>query len=897
MDPNGLRVWQVADPEGFGLVGTPVAGPAANLFWRSDARLLRLDRQQNAPTLAEDRTFARAQVIKPSPASDPGGSYAWWDGAAATLRSAGFGEGTTPLSVPPDTPPGVPQPTDLAFGTDDVLYIARNDGVLMVDRRDRWPPARVVLAGFRAQRLAPAPRGGVWALDRTSGRLALLRGRPLRVTGISDSPGEIFHPVEPNPNPPRLRLIRGASLDPGVEAVALAASPGGRVAVLAWATADGADAVLFTLEGRTLIRRFSLQGVRFPYSLAWSGEDRVAILASDGARPAAQAFVYEIGELIVPGASARPVGEIHPLLGIWQGAFCNRLAAVPEYLVAGASPTDPIGLRRLRPLSRATYARSGHVTIGPFDSGQAGCAWHRLYIEASVPDHAGIRVWAFASDGGGVPVEPGSAGAPAWSPHLIGAAASLSGVPDAPRGAWCAEPSELPFNAGLLSCPRETDHSGLFTILVQRAGTRVRRIEGRRLWLHLELLGDSQVTPELAAVRVYASRFSYLDRYLPSFYRETLFGPDAVAAGPASAPDFLDRFLGLFEGPLTQLENKVANAWLLTDPGATLDAALPWLAKWIGIELDPAEAPERLRQVVRAAPWTAALHGTLGGVSAELELATGGQVVTGGRIDPMRPVPRPGQLALATLANGVIRTLVLSVTDPDSGAGSVVLAGGAVSRGEIVVLEGWRLRRTFATILGADLANEDDPLTLGLTNSGNSFVGDTLILGDEAQREVLALFSADLPQSAADRAAVAEFFARLAYRVLVLVREGPRTADLTRLAAVAAAASPAHVETSVHTARQPLIVGAASLVGVDTFLLPEPPPGRARVDRSGLGMGDRVTGEGRLDSRADGPVSPRPVAVADGPITVPFGTGFILSAARSETTAGRMIARSIWTWT
>ena len=44
MDPNGLRVWQVADPAGFGLTGTSAAGPARNLHWRADTRLLRLDR-------------------------------------------------------------------------------------------------------------------------------------------------------------------------------------------------------------------------------------------------------------------------------------------------------------------------------------------------------------------------------------------------------------------------------------------------------------------------------------------------------------------------------------------------------------------------------------------------------------------------------------------------------------------------------------------------------------------------------------------------------------------------------------------------------------------------------------------------------------------------------------
>ena len=260
--------------------------------------------------------------------------------------------------------------------------------------------------------------------------------------------------------------------------------------------------------------------------------------------------------------------------------------------------------------------------------------------------------------------------------------------------------------------------------------------------------------------------------------------------------------------------------------------------------------------------------------------------------DPVHDIPRPGQLALATLGDVITRALMLNV----NGTEATVLAGGAVTRGEIVAIEGWRLRRTFATILGADLANEDDPLTQGLVTSGNSFVGDTLFLGDETQREFLALFSADLPQSPSDRVAVAAFFERLAHRTLVLVRPGPRTGDLARLQDVAEAAAPAHVEVTVSTASRPLIVGAASLVGIDTFLAEGKPPGRVRIGRSIVGAGDQVQGEGRLDPRADGPASARPVAVADGPSEVWSGTGFVVSSARSAGAPGRKIQRHIWTW-
>src|SRR5690606_10482190 len=107
---------------------------------------------------------------------------------------------------------------------------------------------------------------------------------------------------------------------------------------------------------------------------------------------------------------------------------------------------------------------------------------------------------------------------------------------------------------------------------------------------------------------------------------------------------------------------------------------------------------------------------------------------------------------------------------------------------------------------------------------------------------------------------------------------------------------PAHVEAQVLHARGPLIVGAASLLGLDTYLAEPPPVRRARIDRSRLGSGEVVAGSGRLDDRADGPVPATPVARAEGPREVWFGDGFTLSALASEAAARRTIERFIWMW-
>ncbi|HEX8238987.1 MAG TPA: phage tail protein [Allosphingosinicella sp.] len=892
MDVNGLPMWQLAGRADFGLAEHSAAPNIAdNLHFKDEKGHVRLARQQPAPALAEDENFARLMVSSPSPIADDLGGFAWWNASEKRLEASGFAPGGVELPLPRDDPPSPVAPTDFALGADDVIYIARDGSVAMKDLHERWRPAQAKKQGFIAALLAPAPDGGVWAFDRTNRRLARLKGYPLRFAGLRDADPNRFEPVEPNPNPPRLLPVARARIAPRYDAVAMAASAGGRLALLAWE--DGADAAVFTLEEVGFVLRFRLAGLRFPYSLAWIGEEEIAVLAGDGGKPSAQAFVYPMDLPPLPSTPLPPEGEVHPLIEARAGKFCNSAAPVPLYLTADGPAAAPSGIRPLRGLSGGNYARSGSVMIGPIDSGQTACVWHRLYLEAAVPSRGAILIEAVAREDDSAPPAPGQKNAPAWVEHRVAAIRDPDLGRDVPHASWCAEPSEIPFSPPMLDCPSRPGQSGLFTLLLQRAGRKVRRISGRYLWLRITLEGDSQCSPELAAIRVYAKRFSYRDRYLPAFYREALTAADADVPGDATPHDFMDRLLGLYEGVLTEIEGKIASSWLLTDPAAAPDSALPWIGQWIGVEAAASDSPAPLRQALRAAPHTAALNGTLGGLMAALEIATGGLFVTGGRLDPGRAAPAPGSLAVARLGDVALRALMLGM---QAGGECAMLAGGAVTRGDIVVVEGFRLRRTFATILGADLADEQDPLTLGMASSGNSFVGDTLILGDEARSELLALYRGEIDGSAREAEAVAQFYARLAHRVLVLVRGVSDPAGLRRLRDVVEAQIPAHVEPRIHQARDPLIVGAASLVGIDTYLAEARPFEQVRLGSTILGQGDFVAGSGHLDPRADGPVSARPTARADGPAELWSGSNFTLSAMRSSAPRGRRISRHIWTW-
>ena len=708
------------------------------------------------------------------------------------------------------------------------------------------------------------------------------------MTGARPGPSdEIFQPVEPNPDPPRLVPLPQARLPAGREAALIAGSPAGRLALVAWRD-GGQPAELWELAEGRLVLRFAMEGVRRPVSMAWVGETSVAVMVSDGEAVGPQALVYEVDAALSGAGLARPLGAVHRVLSPFLPAFCNALDATPRYLAADPGAEAPASLRALRPLSLASFARRGAVRASVMDGGSDGFVWHRAAFEAEVPDGTGAILWAHASEDPTPPPAPGAPDAPDWAPHLIGRAGAAEVAPDAPRAAATGRASEPDYHEGVLE-------GGLpHSLLLQRPGRAVRRLAGRFLHLHLELIGDGRSTPQIAALRMLGGRFSYRDRYLPAMFHETLSGAEAAAAGPATPADFMERLLALFESRFTEIEDRIAAAWLLTDPAATPEDALPWLASWVGIPEIPGEAPARMRERLKAAPWTARLHGTSGGVLAALELATGGITVTGAPIDPLGEAPAPGALALARDGDAAHRVLTLGLADPRNGGEAAFLFGGGVTGGEIVMVEGFRLRRTFATILGADLSDRDDPLTLGGEPSGNSIVGDTLILGTRRARRLLTALTAATPRG---RRQVEAFLDRLAHRALVLVRESASTRDVERLAEVARAEAPAHVEVEVLPVDRPLRVAVASLVGIDTYLAPPEAAKPARLDRhTRLADGDVIAGFGRLDARAEGPAPRPPVAVLDGPAFVGLGREFRLSSARSAAFGGRDVARSIFLW-
>lgn len=857
MDSNGQRFWMWSRPGDWrGLDGCVMAPPP------HDAATPRLALAPERPAppvrpgveraLAAETELARLPVLR-----DRLGTHARWDVSTNTLMGYGAFDG----EVPRYATSASGAPLDMALDADDVLLLGFADRIELVDLRERFAPVRLALpvvdggGPFQPQAIACDAQGGRWALDRVQRRVACIAGTPWPERGeVVYDPGT-FRPSPENPDAPRVELLPTA-LPATLRPVALAASAGGRLAVAGWG-GDGALTLLLLDAAGAATAEVPLDGAAYAHALAWIDEATVALRVADLGE--ALAYAPDAFRADDADGALQPLGRRYPSADAAPGRFvaATPRGGQPPWLPLppssgeAATLADAAGLRHSRPLVPLAWRAvvgEGRARGRAIDSGELDTVWHRLCVEAVIPPGCGVVVELAADD------EPDVPGA--WFPHWFGDAAAMpASLPaDTPRAAWLSTATELPHRAGLLGCAPQRQRAGLFSVLVQRAGRQRRDLRGRRLWLRLTLMGHGGATPEIAAVRAWGQRFSPLRQYLPELYRDEAVY-DREATGHATPHDFLARYSELFEGVLTPIEDAIADARVLTDPAATPEGWLDWLAAWTG-ERFPARLPrERRRDWLRRAPDLRRLRGSVDGLALALDIAT----------------------------------------------------AGAVSAGRVIVFEDFRLRRTLATLLGIELGRDDDPLLPGLVVSGNSYVGDTLILGDaaedggltETQREFLALFGLGT-DAAADQATLATVYERTAHRATVLVHEGLDEDLQALIASVAAELAPAHVLLAVRAVREPFLVGIASLVGIDSYLRAAEPPRTARIARSDIGRGDRLQGGGAFDWRLEDGVPGAwsdsvPTAVLSAPAEVSPGQPVPLDGSASVPPAAGAIAR--WRYT
>ena len=353
-----------------------------------------------------------------------------------------------------------------------------------------------------------------------------------------------------------------------------------------------------------------------------------------------------------------------------------------------------------------------------------------------------------------------------------------------PDPTWLPIASELPFATAAITPVPERE--GLFEVLLQRHNGAVRELAGRYLRLRLTLSGDGRHTPAIYAIRAWYPRFSWQANFLPRHFHQQDAQPAETpeATQKANGADLRERLLACFEGLMTPIEDRIAAAETLLYPDATPAPFLPWLAQMTATRL-PRHWPEpRQRRWLTEQGQLQRQRGTFGGLCRALDI----------------------------------------ITD------------GGVRRGEVVPVELFRLRRTLATILGISMDDALHPLTLGTGQSGNSLVGESLILGDENAHEFLALFAPELARGKLERDTVQHFFDHYARR-LTVVLHGPARQQRLVVADALPGLVPAVVQWQLLESDSPFVLGLSPLLRIDTYLEQEPPPGRVQLNRTRLSRG------------------------------------------------------------
>jgi phage tail-like protein len=92
---------------------------------------------------------------------------------------------------------------------------------------------------------------------------------------------------------------------------------------------------------------------------------------------------------------------------------------------------------------------------------------------------------------------------------------------------------------------------------------------------------------------------------------------------PYQADEFLGRFLLIFESIVAPIERQVDKLAYVFDPRLTPPEFLPWLASWVGVELDENWPLAQQRQLVLWAATLQRLRGTRRALREHLRLYTG----------------------------------------------------------------------------------------------------------------------------------------------------------------------------------------------------------------------------------------------------------------------------------
>jgi phage tail-like protein len=362
-----------------------------------------------------------------------------------------------------------------------------------------------------------------------------------------------------------------------------------------------------------------------PRPIAVMIEEDGSILVADSSHPRLLRFAPSgepLGDVEAHGL-ARQAAETQFTLD----TLCKAYGRCPPRFYAGTcGPCRPAhdGGDRLIAIHRAirllhltlghAYPACGTFVSAALDGGTPGIEWHKIEIEADLPDGTWLKVQTVTSD------DPSKLGNPVAIPTIPpdGDLLSLTGP--------TFVPNEDPSCSVAAKMPSEVPDRLVFSP------------PGRYLRLRLTLGSDGSATPSVRAIRIFHPRVSYLE-LLPRIYRR-----DRESAF------FLEHFLALFEHVFTGIEGRYELFTRELNPDAAPLDILNWLACLIDLAFDPSWPIERRRKLVAEAMDLYATRGPPRGLARWIEIYTGtSPVILEGFLE--RPV-QPTFLGLSGLFLG-----------------------------------------------------------------------------------------------------------------------------------------------------------------------------------------------------------------------------------------------------
>ncbi|MBG0562863.1 phage tail protein [Actinoplanes aureus] len=248
------------------------------------------------------------------------------------------------------------------------------------------------------------------------------------------------------------------------------------------------------------------------------------------------------------------------------GGFCLRR---PETLDADAGLEcfdwngRPMATPPVPPAGE--FVAAGRLETTAIDSGLSRCRWHRVRVDADVPEGTTVQVSVAVTE------EPGDAGRPVETD-------------------WQALPA------------------GATDALVDQP-------PGRYLYLRLRLDSDGRDTPRVRRVRLDFPRETSAE-LLPAAFRDD----------PA-ADDFAERFLSLFDASIGEIDRVVERYPALLDGRSLPGEALPWLGGLLGLAFEAGWGDDVRRDLIAAAPELFRARGTPAGVARAVRIVFGADPV------------------------------------------------------------------------------------------------------------------------------------------------------------------------------------------------------------------------------------------------------------------------------